>query len=64
MANCENGQWTPQMLWETHVATGEPLSESELKSVIEAGISAANEWDMRGDGLYWHALTWPWTDER
>ena len=50
---------TPQELLEHHRATGEPLDEDEVASLIEAGLTTMSEWDDRGGGLYWHATTFP-----
>ena len=45
--------------WRTHVETGEPLDADEVRAVVAAGLTADDEWEDRGGGLYWHRLTWP-----
>ena len=51
-------QPTAEELWRAHTETGEPLSEGEVAIVVAAGLAAADEWEDRGGGLYWHAPTW------
>jgi hypothetical protein len=46
-------------LWKAHLETGEPLDDHEVEIVVAAGLSKAEDWEMRGGGLYWHAPTWP-----
>jgi hypothetical protein len=50
-------------LWKAHVETGEPLDEDEVMIVVAAGLTEAEDWEMRGGGLYWHAPTYPNPDE-
>jgi len=50
-------------LWRAHTETGEPLTEGEVRTVVEAGLAKWDEWEDRGGGLYWHAPTWPDPDQ-
>ena len=45
---------TPKELLEKHKASGEPLSEDEVESLVAAGLTTWDDWDDRGGGLYWH----------
>jgi len=54
---------TPEELLEQHLATGEPLDADELQMIVDAGLTNQDEWDDRGGGLYWHAATFPETEE-
>jgi hypothetical protein len=48
-----------ERLWHALVETSEPLTEDEVAIVVAAGLAEAEDWEDRGDGLYWHAPTWP-----
>jgi hypothetical protein len=50
-------------VFQVHCSTGEPLDEGEVAAVVSAGLSKWDDWEDRGGGLYWHAPTWPPSDE-
>lgn len=50
-------------VWNSHITTGEPLSEEEVQAVHDAGLADKDDFDMRGGGLWWHAPTWPDDEE-
>ena len=39
-----------------HVRTGEPLSEDEVATIVEAGLSAASDFNSVGGDLHRHVL--------
>ena len=53
---------SPAELLRVHCETGEPLDESELASVVEAGLTTWEAWDDRGGGLFWLSEKWPEED--
>jgi len=53
----------PQELLNTHIETGEPLSEEEVDAVVAAGLTERNVWEDRGGGLHWHAEHHPLDEE-
>lgn len=63
MDTAEDRIASAEALWRAHTQTGEPLSEEEIRIVVEAGLASDDEWEDRGGGLYWHAPTWPSEDE-
>lgn len=48
-----------ERLWRSHVETGEPLDEGEVRLVVSHGFAKAEDWDDRGGNLLWQAPTWP-----
>jgi len=54
---------TPVAILENHKATGEPLDECEVQAVVDAGLTAWDEWEDRGGGLYWLAEAFPLDDD-
>ena len=50
---------TPEELLEKHKASGEPLDEEEVTSLVAAGVTTWDDWDDRGGGLYWLSAAFP-----
>jgi hypothetical protein len=50
-------------LWKAHIETAEPLDAAELDLVVSAGLANREDFEDRGGGLYWHAPTWPASEE-
>lgn len=61
MSECESSKKykEAEMLWKTHIKTGEPLTEEEVDLIVMAGLAKREDFDMRGGGLHWHAPTFP-----
>ena len=59
MTSAQKDLADPEVLWDVHRETGEPLDADELALVVQAGLTDPSDWEDRGGGLYWHAPTWP-----
>lgn len=46
-----------------HRATGQPLDELAVRAIVDAGITTWDDWEDRGEGLYWHSPTFPESEE-
>ena len=53
----------PEQLMQIHRATGQPLDELAVRAIVDAGITTWDDWEDRGEGLYWHSPTFPESEE-